>query len=231
MRQARPRSFLHNLPFELGEDRKQAGHGSTGWGGQIQRLGQRDEADAEVFEFLGRRQQIRYRPAPKRSKVARPARSISRRRAASRIVLRASQSRRSGVHFANLQGDRPAAPGRIIPHGPVLHRQLLLIVGRDAGVQPGTKHFRACASLVFLRQLGRRDPQRLSGSVLALCVCSAIAPASGIRSAGLSALPNHLPARAGLHDGHIKRGRPNHAGLPKGRGIKTRLQKEDMLCK
>lgn len=38
MRQASPRSFPQNLPFELGEDSQQASHGPTGRRGQILRL-------------------------------------------------------------------------------------------------------------------------------------------------------------------------------------------------
>ena len=52
LRQARPSSLPQNLPLELSEDRQQAGHRATGWRGQIQRLRQRHEADAEMFEFL-----------------------------------------------------------------------------------------------------------------------------------------------------------------------------------
>lgn len=52
MRQARPRSFPQNLPFELREDGKQAGHGATGRRGQVQCLGQRHEAHTEMLQFL-----------------------------------------------------------------------------------------------------------------------------------------------------------------------------------
>jgi len=52
IRQTSPGSFPKNFPFELRENRQQPGHRSTGWRRQIQRLCQRDEADAEVFEFL-----------------------------------------------------------------------------------------------------------------------------------------------------------------------------------
>ena len=59
MSQASASSLPQNFPFELGEDRQQASHGSTGRRGQIQRLGQRDEADTQMFQFLQRRQQVR----------------------------------------------------------------------------------------------------------------------------------------------------------------------------
>ena len=60
MRQARPGSFPQYFPFELRENGEEPGHPSPGWGGQVQRLSQRDQPHAEVFEFLERRQQIRY---------------------------------------------------------------------------------------------------------------------------------------------------------------------------
>jgi hypothetical protein len=52
MRQAGPRSFSKNLPFELREDGEQAGHGASGWRGQVQRFGQRHEPNAEMLQFL-----------------------------------------------------------------------------------------------------------------------------------------------------------------------------------
>ena len=45
-------SFPQNLPFEFGEDRQETGHGSASWRGQIRHLGQRDEADSKMFQFL-----------------------------------------------------------------------------------------------------------------------------------------------------------------------------------
>jgi hypothetical protein len=40
-------SLAQDLAFELGDDCQQASHGATGWRGEIERLGQRDEPDAE----------------------------------------------------------------------------------------------------------------------------------------------------------------------------------------
>lgn len=57
-------SFAQNLSFELGEDGKQTGHGAPGWRSQIQRLGQRNEADSQMLQFLECRQQIGNRAAP-----------------------------------------------------------------------------------------------------------------------------------------------------------------------
>ena len=64
MGQAGPSSFPQNFPFELGENSEQAGHRTPGGRSQIQRLGQRHEADAEMLQLLEGCQQIRYRPTP-----------------------------------------------------------------------------------------------------------------------------------------------------------------------
>ena len=79
---------------------------------------------------------------PQRSSRHTSTTSISRRRAASSSFSRASRLRRTGAHLADLQGDRPAAPGGILPHGAALHRKCLLIVRGNAGVQAGAEHFR-----------------------------------------------------------------------------------------
>jgi len=64
MRQASPGSFPQDFPFELSKDGQQAGHRATGWRRQVQRLGQRNETGAKMFQFLEGRQQIRYGPPP-----------------------------------------------------------------------------------------------------------------------------------------------------------------------
>ena len=58
MSQASSRSFAQDLPFELGEDRQQSGHRTTGGRGQIQRLGQGDEPNSQMLQFLECRQQV-----------------------------------------------------------------------------------------------------------------------------------------------------------------------------
>ena len=52
MCQASSGSFPQNLSFELRQDGQQSGHGSTGWRGQIQRLGERYETDTQMLQFL-----------------------------------------------------------------------------------------------------------------------------------------------------------------------------------
>ena len=56
--QASPSSSAQNLPFECGEYGQQSGHGASGWRGQIQRLGQRHEADAKMLQFLKCSEQV-----------------------------------------------------------------------------------------------------------------------------------------------------------------------------
>ena len=141
MGQASPSPFPQNLSFELGEDGQQSGHRSTGWRGQIQRLGQRHEADTEMLQFLKGRQQIRYRPAP----AVQPPHQHDIDLAAAcglQQFLASFSLGRTGANLTDLHGDRPAAPGGILPHGAALHRKRLLIVGGNAGVQAGAEHFR-----------------------------------------------------------------------------------------
>src|SRR5579864_4576477 len=45
MSQSGANAFTQNLAFELGEDCQQRGHGAAGRCGQIESLGERDEAD------------------------------------------------------------------------------------------------------------------------------------------------------------------------------------------
>jgi len=58
MGQSGPRSFPQDFPFELGEDRQQSSHGATRRCGQIQCLGQRNEANTEMLQFLKRGEKV-----------------------------------------------------------------------------------------------------------------------------------------------------------------------------
>src|SRR5579863_10561114 len=62
--QASPSSFAQDFPFELGEDRQQAGHRATRRSSKIERLSQRDEPDTEMLQLLKCRQQICYGATP-----------------------------------------------------------------------------------------------------------------------------------------------------------------------
>ena len=141
MSQTSPGSFPQNLSFELSKDGQRSGHGPSGGRGQIKRLGQGDKPDAQVFEFLKGGQQVRYRPAPA---VQAPYQNQIDLAAASGFhqFLAGFSSRRPGVHLADLQSDRPAPSGRILPHGPVLHRESLLVIRGHAGIQARPQHFR-----------------------------------------------------------------------------------------
>ena len=141
MCKAGPSSFPQNFSFELGEDRQQAGHCSPRRCRQIQRFGQGNETHSEMVQFLKRRQQIRNRAAPAiqaphQHHIDLPATGGFQQPFAPFSL------RRSRVHLAHWQGDCPAAAGRILPQGAVLHRQRLLVIRRNARIQPRTKHFR-----------------------------------------------------------------------------------------
>jgi hypothetical protein len=47
--QTSPHSFSKDFPFEGREDGQKAGHGSTGWRGQVQGFVQGNETDSEMF--------------------------------------------------------------------------------------------------------------------------------------------------------------------------------------
>lgn len=130
-----------DLPFKLGENGQQAGHGASGWGGQVQGFGQGNKTDAQMLQFLECGEQIRYRPAP----AVQPPNQHDIDLAAAcglQQFLTSLSPRRTGTDLTNLHGDRPAAPGSILPHGATLHGQCLLIVRGNAGVQASAKHFR-----------------------------------------------------------------------------------------
>ena len=89
MSQARPQFALVKSPARTRRRCQQARHGVTGWRAQVQCFGERDETDAEMLQFLKRRQQICYGAAPAVRRQT-STRSISRRRAASNTFSRAS---------------------------------------------------------------------------------------------------------------------------------------------
>jgi len=64
MLRAGTNSFAQDLPLELGEDRRQAGHRSAGRRRQIQRFRHRHETDSQMLQFLQGRRQVRRRPPP-----------------------------------------------------------------------------------------------------------------------------------------------------------------------
>ena len=61
--QASPSSFLQNLPFKGGKNSEHGGHGATGRRREVQRLGQRHEADAQVRKL--------YRAGVSKAEIAR----------------------------------------------------------------------------------------------------------------------------------------------------------------
>src|ERR1035437_6219613 len=64
MSEFRPNSFPKDFALEGGENGQQRGHCTTRRSGQVERLGQRHEADAEMLQFLQSREQVGYRSSP-----------------------------------------------------------------------------------------------------------------------------------------------------------------------
>ena len=64
--------FAENLSLELGEHSQQSGHGPAGGRSQIESVGERDEADAEVIQFL-------HPTAPKAGALGTPACRVASR--------------------------------------------------------------------------------------------------------------------------------------------------------
>ena len=100
-----------------------------------------NETDAEMFQFLKGCQQIRYRPAPAIQTPHQHYVELSPAGGREQFLTSYSLGR-TGANLTDLEGDRPAASGGILPHGAALHRKCLLIVRRNAGVQASAKHFR-----------------------------------------------------------------------------------------
>ena len=86
-------------------------------------------------------QQIRYRPAPA---VQPPHQhNIDLATAGGLQQFLASFSLgRTGADLTDIHGNGPAPPGSVLLHGATLHRQRLLIVRGNAGVQASAEHFR-----------------------------------------------------------------------------------------
>src|SRR5579863_251576 len=139
MSQTGANPLAQDFAFELREDCEHGSHGAAGRSSQVEGLGQRDEADAEMLQFLERGQQIGYRSAPAieppdqhHVDLAPPSRFDQ--------LLPHLPLRGAGADFLHLHGDGPAPSGCILAHGPILHRQGLLIVRGDTGVEPGAEH-------------------------------------------------------------------------------------------
>jgi len=101
---------------------------------------QRNETDPEMLQFLQCGEQVRDRPAPAiqsphQHQVDLPAASGFQE------SLAGFSARGPGVHLANLHSNRPTAPGGILPHGAALHRQGLLVIGGNTGIQARSEHF------------------------------------------------------------------------------------------
>ena len=118
---ASPGSLPQNLPFEFGEYSQQTGHGSTGRCSEVQRLGQRNDPDVEMFQFLKSCQQVCDRPAPAVQSPYEHYIDVPATRSLQDSLAGFSFCR-TRANFPDLQGNGPATPGGILTHGAALHR-------------------------------------------------------------------------------------------------------------
>src|SRR5664280_1133030 len=142
MGKASPYSFPKDFALEGGENGQQRGHRTTRRSGQVERLGQRHEADAEMLQFLQSREQVGYRSSPA---VQTPHHNNVDLSSPCRFqqFLPTLPLCCSRADFFHLHGDGPAAPGSIFAHGAVLHGQRLLILSGDPSIEAGANHFGA----------------------------------------------------------------------------------------
>ena len=143
---ARADSLAQNLMFELREHRKQPGHRAVGCCGQIERFSERYETDAQFGEFLQRHDQIDERPAPSVQSPDQHHIDLAPTRGCKQILAEFALCRARPDLF-DLNRDRLAAFGRILPHGAYPQRQSLLVVRGHARAQPDAEHFRQRLSL------------------------------------------------------------------------------------
>src|SRR5271165_4544766 len=140
MSETGPHALPKDLALEGSENGQQRSHRTTRRCGQVQRLGKRHEADAEMLQFLQSREQVRYGSSPA---VQPPHHNHVDLSAPCRFqqFLPALPLCCSGADLFHLNGDGPATPDSILAHSPVLHGQRLLILSGDAGIEAGTNHF------------------------------------------------------------------------------------------
>jgi hypothetical protein len=141
LRQSGARPVTQDLTFELGEDGQQTRHGTTGRSCEIQRLGQRDETDTEMLQFLQGGKQICYGASPAIEPPHQNHVDFTTARGFDELFTSLSLDS-AGTDITDLQGDRPAASCNVLPQRTYLHRERLLIVRRNARVQTGAQHFR-----------------------------------------------------------------------------------------
>ena len=140
--QSRTEALAEDIIFKLSECGQQAGHGSTHRRRQIESFRQRHEAHAQCGWFFQCHDQIGQRAAPSIQSPQQydvnlsPPRGVAQ--APPGFTLRGART-----NFSDLNGDRPASPGGIFPHGAVLHSESLLVVCGHAGrnTYMGVVHF------------------------------------------------------------------------------------------
>lgn len=138
-----------------------SGHRAPGRSREVERLGERDERDAELAKLFERENEIRKRSSPAiespdddRVDVA------SSRRLHELLALRSML--RARLHLVNLENDAPFAMVGVLAHLSKLHRNRVLVRRRDARVERDAKGALPLAKT--LPRGGSRNAGLLGGS-------------------------------------------------------------------
>src|SRR5271157_6351977 len=134
MSQSGANPLAQDLAFELGEYGQQTGHGPTGGRGQVQRFGQRNETDAEMFQFPQSAEQVGDRASPTIQSPHQHGVDLATARGLQQLLTKLTLGS-SGADLPNLHDNAPASSCRVLPHGTALKWQSLLVVGGHAGVE------------------------------------------------------------------------------------------------
>jgi len=139
--QASPGSFAQDFPFELGEDRHQAGHRATRRSSEIQRFGQRYEADTEMPPFLECSEQVGNRPSPAIQTPHQDNIDLTPTRRFHQL-LTGLPLNRTRADLTDLHRGRPAPPGSLFAQCADLQWEGVLVESGNAGIQASPQHFR-----------------------------------------------------------------------------------------
>src|ERR1035438_59868 len=140
MSETGPHTLPKGLALEGGEHGQQRSHCTTRRSGQVERLGQRHEANAEMLKFMQSREQVGDRSSPA---VQTPHHNNVDLSSPCRFqqFLPELPLCCSGADFFHLHGDGPAAPGSVLTHSAALLGERLLVQGGDTSIQAGANHF------------------------------------------------------------------------------------------
>src|ERR1035438_9202090 len=134
-------AITQDVALELSKYGEHAGECTAPGRGHIKRLGQRYEPDADGVELSQRPNQVEERAppaieAPDEDSIEFPP----ARRLQHFLSLRASLG--AGADLLFLESHFPATALGVGAHRRELHRQGLLVVGRDTGIEPDLEHRR-----------------------------------------------------------------------------------------